>query len=232
MHHRAAHLLQRGVLAGHLLGDPRARQVHRRVARRPSRPSRRTPACTPRPPPTGRAGSRAAAPGPDSRTCRWKIARRAAAAGEEAHLVGEPPARRVDEVDHGEQVAVGPLQDPDLLLAGQLAPRPGLDGEVVGDHRHRAALDAADAGEHAVGREPVAVRRWRAGRPRRSCPGRAARRAGRARAACRASAPGPRRRATPAARLTSSRPRTLDALRGFPRLGASHPECGTRRAIG
>ena len=77
--------------------------------------------------------------------------RRAAAAGEEAHLVGEPPARGVDEVDHRQQVAVRALQDPDLLLARQLAPRAGLDGEVVRDDRDRAALDAPDAGDHAVG---------------------------------------------------------------------------------
>ena len=64
VHQRAAHLLQRGALAGDLLGDPRAGQVHRGVALDHRRPSRRTRACTRRPRPTGRAGSRSAAPAP------------------------------------------------------------------------------------------------------------------------------------------------------------------------
>jgi len=37
--------------------------------------------------------------------------------GIETELVGEPPAGRVDEIEDRQQVAVGALQDADLLLA-------------------------------------------------------------------------------------------------------------------
>src|SRR5262249_21120372 len=49
------------------------------------------------------------------------------------------------------------------LLDGARAPRPGLDRGVVGHDRDRAAVDAADAGDHAVGGE---VRRLAVGQER------------------------------------------------------------------
>ena len=153
VHPRAAHLLGGGVLAGDLLGHPRRREVHR-------------PAALDHPDPVGERRHVGAARGrravqaadlrdpPGQRDLQVEDPRGAAAPGEEAHLLGEPPARRVDEVEDREQVAVGPLEDADLLLAGALAPRPGLDAEVVRDHRHGPALDRPDAGDDAVARHP------------------------------------------------------------------------------
>ena len=73
--------------------------------------------------------------------------------GEEPHLVGEAAAGGVDEVHDRQEVAVGPLEDADLLLAAEEAPRPGLDGRIVRHHGHRPPGDLAHSGDHAVGRE-------------------------------------------------------------------------------
>ena len=64
VHARAAHLLERHVLADHDLGHARRAEVHRGVALDHEHRRRRTRGCTRRPRPTGRTGSTPAAPCP------------------------------------------------------------------------------------------------------------------------------------------------------------------------
>ncbi len=150
VHYRAAHLLQRGPFTGDLLRDPWRRQVHGRVALDHAHPvgERRH---------VRAAGGRWAEQAADLRhppgqgDLQVEDEGGPTKVGEEAELVGQAPARRVDQVDHGEQVPVGPLQNPDLLLTRQPAPGPGLDREVVRDDGNRTAVDAAYPGPHAVG---------------------------------------------------------------------------------
>src|SRR5205823_8948138 len=82
----------------------------------------------------------------------------AAATGEQVDLVGDPGTGGVDEVHHGDAGGVGPLDDPDDLLDGTGAPGAGLDRGVVGHQADVAPVDAGQAGDHAVGREPVRQR--------------------------------------------------------------------------
>jgi hypothetical protein len=79
----------------------------------------------------------------------------AAAAREEVDLVGDPGARGVDQIDHGDGVRVRALDDPDDLLDRTGAPGARLDRGVVGHQAHIAPLDPGDSGDHAVGRQAV-----------------------------------------------------------------------------
>ena len=79
----------------------------------------------------------------------------AAAAGEHLHLVGDPRAGAVDEVDHRDPQRQRALLDADDLLDGLGPPRAGLHRRVVGHDGDRAAADAPEAGDDAVGAEPV-----------------------------------------------------------------------------
>ena len=89
-----------------------------------------------------------------------------------------------------------------ILFSPTAAHRAGHHGEVVRRDRDRPAVDLADAGDRAVGRE-VAVAEARrpcgrrAARTRPTCPDRAAGRAARGRSACRASAAARRDRRRP-----------------------------------
>ena len=80
---------------------------------------------------------------------------RAAAAGEHLHLVGDPRAGGVDEVDHRHPQAQRALLDADDLLDRLRAPGARLDRRVVGHDGDRAPGDAAQAGDDAVGAEAV-----------------------------------------------------------------------------
>ena len=154
MHPRAAHLLQRGVLADHHLDHPRAAQVHRRVAvdhghevaergdvgaARSRRPEQRAHL-------RDRAGRA---------DLGVEDLARAAPSGEHLHLIGDARPGGVDQVDHRHAGRVGLLDDPDDLLDGPGAPRARLDRGVVRHQRDRTATDRGGAGDHTVGREPV-----------------------------------------------------------------------------
>ena len=157
----------------------------------------------------------------------------AAPAREHLHLVGDPGPGRVDEVDHRQLEAERPLLDPDDLLDRLRAPRAGLDGRVVGHQGDAAAADRAEAGDDAVGAEPLGVpvgeqrllgeaaRRRAAARPARgpaACPARRSSRDG-ARA---------RRRAPP--RAAASSPAASARLRAAARRRARSEQLGQLRA--
>jgi hypothetical protein len=75
--------------------------------------------------------------------------------GEEAGLVGDPGSTGVDQVEHRLAGAQGPLLGAEELLDALLGHRAGLDGVVVGLDEHLAAVELADARDHAVGRQVV-----------------------------------------------------------------------------
>jgi len=78
-----------------------------------------------------------------------------AAPREHLHLLCDPRARGVDEVDHRHQVLQRLLLDPDDLLDGPRPPRPGLDRWVVGHEAHLAAGDRGHARHDAVRTEAI-----------------------------------------------------------------------------
>ena len=78
-------------------------------------------------------------------------AARAAAAGEHLDLIGDARPGAVDQVEHRTAHLLRLLLDADDLLHRAPAPGAGLDGGVVGHHRHQPAGDLAQAGDHAVG---------------------------------------------------------------------------------
>src|SRR5581483_573207 len=86
----------------------------------------------------------------------------AAPAGKHLHLIGDPGAGRVHQVDHRQARVVRLLDDPDDLLDGARAPGAGLDRGVVGHHGDGPAADQRGPGDHPVGRQPV---RQRVGEP-------------------------------------------------------------------
>ena len=157
VHARAAHLLERHLLADHHLGHARRAEVHRGVAL---------------------DHEHDVAERRDVRTARGRRAEQAAHLrhpAREPHLVGEDPARAaptreqldlvgdaraggVDEVDDRQLVPQRGLGEPHDLLDGPRAPRARLHRRVVGHHAHRPAVDAADAGDHAVGGQVVGER--------------------------------------------------------------------------
>ena len=203
VHLRAAHLLERDLLADHHLGHARRAEVHRGVAV---------------------AHDHHVAEGGDVGAARGARAEQhahlrhdarhlhlgvedppgAAAAGEHLHLLGDPRAGGVDQVDHRHQVLERLLLDPDDLLDRLRAPRAGLHGRVVGHDGDRAAGHRGHAGHHAVGAEavvlPVGEQRLLGERAGVDQP----RRPARARAACPARSDFSWWRAGPPARARSS----------------------------
>jgi hypothetical protein len=75
----------------------------------------------------------------------------AAPPGEQLHLIGDARAGGVDQPDDRQLLAECGLGGPDDLFDRAGAPRACLDRRVVGDDDHRATVDVADAGDHAVG---------------------------------------------------------------------------------
>src|SRR5438105_13663328 len=73
------------------------------------------------------------------------------AAGEHVDLVGDARACRVDEIEQRDSQPPRGLLDAHDLLHGPRAPAAGLDGWVVRHHGDLAALDRAEARDHAVG---------------------------------------------------------------------------------
>ena len=108
----------------------------------------------------------------------------AAAAGEHLHLVGDPRPGRVDQVDHRHLQAQRPFLDAEDLLDRLRPPGAGLDGRVVGHQGDAAAVDRGQAGDDAVGAEPLLVPVGQQPPPRRRSRGRPAARPARAPAAC------------------------------------------------
>ena len=169
VHPRAAHLLQRHLLADDHLGHPRRAEVHRRVALDHDHDVAEGRD-------VGAAGRRRAEQAADLR----HLARQrdlvvedppgAAAAREQRDLVGDPGAGGVDEPEDRQLLGQRPLGDPDDLLDRARAPRAGLDGRVVGHDERGPAVDQALAGDDAVGGQAGWRARWPAGRPRRSVP--------------------------------------------------------------
>ena len=154
VHPRAAHLLERDVLADHHLGHPRRAEVHRRVAVAHDHDvaERRD---------VGAAGRARAEQDADLRHRARELdlveedPAGVAAAGEHLHLLGDPRAGRVDEIDHRHAVGERGLLDPEDLLDRLRPPRAGLHRGVVGHERDRAAVDRAHPGHDPVGAEPV-----------------------------------------------------------------------------
>ena len=72
-------------------------------------------------------------------------------------LVREEDPARIDEVDAGQPVLQGHLLGADVLLDGHREVGPALDRGVVGHDEHLAAVDDADAGDHARRRGLVVV---------------------------------------------------------------------------
>ena len=152
VHGRPAHLLQGRLLADHHLGHAGRAQVHGGVALDHEHDVAEGRDVGP----AGRRRAEQAAdlghpagqphlvvedlPGP-------------APAREHLHLVGDPGPGRVDQPQHRHLVAQRVLLDAEDLLHRPGAPRPRLDGRVVGHHRHRAPADGADPGDHPVGRQ-------------------------------------------------------------------------------
>ena len=152
MHARAAHLLERHLLADHHLGHARRAEVHRRVLvdheddvaeRRDVRAARRRR-------PEQQANLRHGARQPHLVV---EDAPRVPPPGKHVDLVGDARARRVDQIEQRDAQPPRRLLDAHDLLDGARAPRPGLDRRVVGHDRDRAPVHAADARDDAVGRQ-------------------------------------------------------------------------------
>ena len=156
VHPRAAHLLERGLLPDHHLDHAGAAQVHRRVPvhHRDEVAERRDVGAA-----RGRGAEQRAhlRDGPGGAHLGVEDLAGSAAAREHLHLVGDPRARRVHQVDHGDGGRVSLLDDPDDLLDGARAPGARLDRRVVRHQRDRAVTDGRRAGDHAVRRQPVGL---------------------------------------------------------------------------
>ena len=99
----------------------------------------------------------------------------AAAAGEHLHLVGDPRAGRVDQVDHRQLERAAPA--PGSGGSSRPSSGPTSPALTVGSLAISADLAAADqrqAGDDAVGAEALLRPSWRAAPPRRTTPGRRA----------------------------------------------------------
>ena len=131
MHAGAAHLLQRGLLAGDHLDHAGAPRYMERC-RRPSPRCRRRRGCRRR---RRRRGRRARRPGGSARAgpgCGRCGPRRGGR--EEPDLVGDAGAGGVDEVDDGQRVLERAVSMTRMIFSTvRRAPGAGLDGGVVGD---------------------------------------------------------------------------------------------------
>ena len=92
---------------------------------------------------------------------------------ERDHALLDARAAGVVEPDDGAADLHREVHDLDDLLAEDLAEGAAEDGEVLREHRHRAALDGAVAGDDAVAVGPVLLLAERVGRgAARTCPSR------------------------------------------------------------
>ena len=144
VHPRAAHLLERHLLADDHLGHPRRAEVHRGVAVAHDHDvaERRD---------VGTARGARAEQHADLRHEPGELhlvvedATGTAPAGEHQHLVGDARPGGVHEVDHRDAQLERALLDADDLLDRLRAPRAGLHGRVVRHDGDRAAVHLADA---------------------------------------------------------------------------------------
>ncbi len=97
---------------------------------------------------------------PDRRTWLAKMRPAPRRPGNSCDLVSDASTRGVDEPEDRQLVGERPLGEPDDLLDGARAPRPGLHRRVVRHHAHRPAVDRADARDDAI-RGQVVGRRER-----------------------------------------------------------------------
>ena len=154
MHPGPAHLLKRGLLLDHHLHHPGAAQVHRGVAVHHDHVvAERGDIGAPR----RRRAEQGAQLRDRARGAHLSVKDLpgAAAAGEHVHLVGDPGACRVHQVDHRNPRGVGLLDDPDDLLDGACPPGARLDRGVVRHQRHRPAADRGGSRDHAVGGQAI-----------------------------------------------------------------------------
>ena len=79
------------------------------------------------------------------------------AVGEDLGLERQERPARVDQVDAGQPVLGGDFLGPEVLLDREGVVRAALHGGVVGHDGALAALDRADARDHARGRRVAAV---------------------------------------------------------------------------
>ena len=150
VHPRAAHLLQRHLLADHHLGHARRAEVHRRVLvdHEDDVAERRDVGAARRRRPEQQADLRHR---PRQLHLVGEDPSRVPAPGEHLDLIGDARARRVDQVEERQPQPARRLLDAEDLLDRARAPRAGLDRRVVGHDRDRPAVHAPDAGDHAVG---------------------------------------------------------------------------------
>ena len=87
------------------------------------------------------------------------------AVGEDLVLHRQEDPGRVDEIDHRQAVFERDLLRPQDLLDAERELRSGLDGGVVRDDHHVAAVDAADAGHHSRCRRAAPLGVHAVGRP-------------------------------------------------------------------
>jgi hypothetical protein len=156
VHLRAAHLLERELLADDHLGHPRRAEVHRGVAVAHDHDVAEGGD-------VGAAGRARAEQHADLRDGAGELhlveedPASVAAAREHLHLLGDAGARRVDEVDHRHAVRERGLLDAEDLLDGLRAPGAGLHRRVVGHERDGAAADRPHAGHDPVGAEALGL---------------------------------------------------------------------------
>ena len=156
VHPGAAHLLERDLLADHHLGHPRRAEVHRGVAVAHDHDVAER----------GDVGAAGRARAEQHAHLRHHARQShlveedppgVATTGEHLHLLVDPCPGGVDQVhQRGAQRHRALLHAEDLLDRAR-RPRAGLDGRVVGHHRHRAAADRAGPGHDPLGAEPVLV---------------------------------------------------------------------------
>ena len=160
VHARAAHLLERHLLADHHLGHARRAQVHRGVAldHEHDVAERRDVGAARRRRPEQQADLRDRARQPHLVA---EDAPGVAAAREHVDLIGDARAGRVDQIEQRDPQPAGGLLDADDLLDRARAPRAGLHRRVVGHDGHRPPVHPADAGDHAVGGQIAGRSRWR-----------------------------------------------------------------------
>ncbi len=156
VHLRAAHLLERHLLADDHLGHPRRAEVHRSVALAHDHDVAEGRD-------VGAAGRRRAEEhahlGHPPRHAHLVVEdpARAAPAREHPHLLGDARAGRVHEVDHRNLERERPLLDPQDLLDRLRPPRARLHGRVVRHQRDLAPADERQARHDAVGAEPLLI---------------------------------------------------------------------------